>query len=97
MDLAPGLQRLMQDLVRVRKPFVTVFFGNPYVATFLPELPAMLLTYDFYDRAEASAVRAIAGEARIGGRLPIALPGMAEMGFGLDRPGQPGPGGSTGR
>ena len=49
------------------KPFVTTFFGNPYVATFLPELPAMLLTYDFYDRAEASAVRAIAGEAPIGG------------------------------
>ena len=31
-------------------------------ATYMPELPAMLLTYDFYDRAEASAVRAIAGE-----------------------------------
>ena len=67
-----------------KKPFVTTFFGNPYVAMFLPELPAMLLTYDFYDRAEASAVRAIAGEAPIGGTLPIALPGMFEVGFGLD-------------
>ena len=45
----------------------------------------MLLTYDFYDRAEASAVRAIAGEAPIGGRLPIALPGMFEEGHGLMR------------
>jgi beta-N-acetylhexosaminidase len=53
--------------------------------TFLPELPAMLLTYDFYDRAELSAVKAIAGEAPIGGRLPIALPGMLERGAGLDR------------
>ena len=53
----------------------------------LPELPAMLLTYDFYDRAEASAVRAIAGDAPIGGRLPIALPGMFDVGFGLARPG----------
>jgi beta-glucosidase-like glycosyl hydrolase len=90
MDLAPGLQRLLQDAARVtaasNRPFVTTFFGNPYAATFLPELPAVLLTYDFYDRAEASAVRAIAGEAAIGGRLPIALPGVAERGHGLTRP-----------
>jgi hypothetical protein len=51
----------------------------------MPELPSVLLTYDFYDRAEASAVRAIAGEAAIGGRLPIALPGVAALGAGLDR------------
>ena len=96
MDLAPGLQRLLQDLARARKPFVTVFFGNPYVATFMPELPAMLLTYDFYDRAEASAVRALAGEAPIGGRLPIALPGRSRRSVrGSIAPRSPG--GSTGR
>jgi beta-N-acetylhexosaminidase len=82
MDLAAPLHRLLQDIARQRaaadKPFITTFFGNPYVATFLQDLPAMLLTYDFYDRAELSAVRAIAGEAPISGRLPIALPGMFE-------------------
>ena len=90
MDLAASVQRLLQDITRQTsssgRPFVATLFGNPYVATFLPELPAVLLTYDFYDRAEASAVRAIAGEAAIGGRLPIALPGMFEQGFGLTRP-----------
>jgi beta-N-acetylhexosaminidase len=90
MDLAAGLQRLLQDITRqtrqADRPFVTVFFGNPYAAMFLRDLPAMLLTYDFYDRAEASAVRAIAGDAAIGGRLPIALPGMFEVGHGLSRP-----------
>jgi hypothetical protein len=45
----------------------------------------MLLTYDFYDRAERSAVRALAGEAPITGRLPIGLPGLAERGGGLTR------------
>jgi beta-N-acetylhexosaminidase len=86
MDLAQPLQRLLNDLGRGPRPLVTVFFGNPYVATFVPNLPAVLLTYDFYDRAEASAVRAIAGEAAIGGRLPIELPGFAKVGSGLDRP-----------
>jgi hypothetical protein len=51
----------------------------------LPDVPAMLLTYDFYDQAELSAVKAIAGEAAIGGRLPIALPGLFPAGHGLAR------------
>jgi beta-N-acetylhexosaminidase len=89
MDLAPPLTRLLNDLARVtagsKQPFVTTFFGNPYVATFLPELPSMLLTYDFYDLAEASAVRALAGEAPITGKLPIDLPGLAPVGTGLVR------------
>lgn len=85
MDLAQPLQRLLTDLTRSRRPFVTVFFGNPYVATYMPELPAVMLTYDFYDRAEAAAVRALAGETAIGGRLPIELPEFAKVGAGLDR------------
>ena len=90
MDLAPALQALLQHVARQtnasKKPYVTVFFGNPYAAMFLRELPAMILTYDFYDRAETAAVRAITGEAAISGRLPIALPEMAPAGSGLDRP-----------
>jgi beta-glucosidase-like glycosyl hydrolase len=85
LDLAQPLQALLRGVARQNTPFVTVFFGNPYAATYMPELPAMLLTYDFYDRAELSAVRALSGEAAIGGRLPIVLPGVAELGAGLDR------------
>jgi beta-glucosidase-like glycosyl hydrolase len=89
MDLAPPLVRLLADLARqttgTARPLITVFFGNPYVPMGLPTLPAVLLTYDFYDLAEASAVRALAGEAPITGRLPISLPGMFEAGFGLVR------------
>jgi beta-N-acetylhexosaminidase len=89
MDLAPPLTKLLQDIARTTqstpKPMITVFFGNPYVPIGLPTLPAMMLTYDFYDLAEASAVRALAGETPITGRLPIALPGMFETGWGIVR------------
>jgi beta-N-acetylhexosaminidase len=88
-DLSPPLVKLLTDLARLTantpRPFITTFFGNPYVAMAVPELPAMLVTYDFYDLAEASAVRALAGEASIGGRLPISLPGMFEVGQGIVR------------
>ena len=89
MDLAPGVVRLLSDVARQGerrgRPFVTVFFGSPYVAAALPELPAMLLTYDFYDLAEAAAVRAVAGEAAIGGRLPVTLGDEFPVGHGLTR------------
>jgi beta-N-acetylhexosaminidase len=89
MDLPVNMQALLRSLARQTespgKPFVAVLFGNPYTATFLPDVPAILLTYDFYDRAERSAVRAIAGEAPITGKLPIGLPGVADRGAGLSR------------
>jgi beta-N-acetylhexosaminidase len=85
MDLSEPLQRLLNGIGRADRPFVTIFFGNPYVTMYMPDLPAVMLTYDFYDRAEASAVKALAGEIPIGGRLPIELPGYAKVGAGLDR------------
>lgn len=90
LDLAPELVRLLKDLARAAArastPLVTTFFGNPYTASFVPELPSILLTYDLYDLPELAAVRAIAGEAAIGGRLPISLSGLLPAGEGLDRP-----------
>jgi beta-N-acetylhexosaminidase len=64
---------------------VAILFGNPYVALSVPELPAMLFTFDFSDHAERSAVRALAGEIPIGGHLPVSLPGLFELGHGLRR------------
>jgi len=90
LDLAEPLVRLLRDVARTTArtgtPFVTVFFGNPYVAAAIPELPAVLLTYDFYDLPEASAIHAIAGDAPIEGQLPISLSGLFQAGYGLRRP-----------
>ena len=89
LDLAPHVIRLLQDLSRASErrsqPFVAAFFGNPYTPMFVQELPAMLLTYDFSDYAEQSAVKAIAGEIPIIGKLPISLPGLFELRHGLRR------------
>jgi beta-N-acetylhexosaminidase len=64
---------------------VAAFFGSPYAPMSVPELPAMLLTYDFSDIAEESAVKALNGEIAVSGRLPIALPGLFPVGHGLQR------------
>ena len=89
LDLGPELVRLLKDVARATErtgtPFVTCFFGNPYTASFVPELPAVLLTYDFYDQPERAAVYALAGEAAIAGKLPITLSPQFRTGHGLDR------------
>ncbi len=90
LDLAPQLEQFLKDIARAterrEQPFVSVLFGNPYTAMGIPEAPAVMLTYDFSDGAERAAVKALAGEIPITGRLPIALPGMFELGHGLVRP-----------
>jgi beta-N-acetylhexosaminidase len=89
LDLAPHVIRFLQNLSlateRRNQPFIATFFGNPYTPTFVQEIPAMLLTYDFSDYAEESMVRAIAGEIPITGKLPITLPNLFPMGHGLQR------------
>lgn len=88
MDLSAGQVSLLEGLAAGNKPLVAVLFGNPYTATVLQKLPAMLVTYEAYDGIEAAAARALAGEAPIGGKLPISLPGMYPFGHGLERPGK---------
>ena len=84
-ELVTMLQRVALQAGEIGQPFVTVVFGNPYVATFLEDLPAVLLTYDVADLAQASAVRALAGERPIAGRLPITLGAAFPVGHGLVR------------
>ena len=89
MDLSPQLVKVLNDITRVTantpKPLVAVFFGSPYVPAGVPQLPAVLLTYDFYDLAETAAARALTGQAPITGRLPISIPGMWNAGYGISR------------
>ena len=85
-DLAAFLRDLAEETAERGQPLVVVLFGNPYVARSLPELPAVLLTYDYRGLSERTAVRAIAGEISIGGRLPVTLGDGLPAGHGLTRP-----------
>ena len=84
-ELVGMLQRVARRAGQTGQPFVTVVFGNPYVATLFEDFPSMLLTYDVADLSQASAVRALAGERPIAGRLPITLGARFPVGHGLVR------------
>jgi beta-N-acetylhexosaminidase len=76
------LERLAADAA---KPFVAVSFGSPYVGDIAPNVPALLLAYEWTDAPQAAAVRALCGEAPIGGKLPVTIPGLFPAGHGLER------------
>jgi beta-N-acetylhexosaminidase len=79
---ASPLERLAADAT---KPFVVVAFGSPYVGDLAPKVPAVLLTYEYGDAPEAAAARALCGEAPIGGKLPVTIPGLFPSGHGFER------------
>ena len=91
MDLDDDLIALLRDLAgdaaERGQPLVVVLFGNPYVTRSLPELPSVLLTYDYRGVSEVTAVKAIAGEIPIRGRLPVGLDEGLPAGHGLIRSG----------
>jgi beta-N-acetylhexosaminidase len=91
MDLDDDLVALLRDLAGDAaargQPLVVVLFGNPYVTRSLPELPSVLLTYDYRGVSEVTAVKAIAGEIPIRGRLPVGLDEGLPAGHGLIRSG----------
>ena len=86
-DLVAFLRDLAEDTAERGQPLVVVLFGNPYVARTLSELPSVLLTYDYRGMSELTAVKAIAGEIPIQGRLPVTLDDGLPAGLGLPRPG----------
>jgi len=86
MGLGPAPLSLLEQLAAdAKKPFVAVAFGSPYVGDLAPKVPAVLLTYEVGDAPEAAAVRALCGEAPIGGKLPVTIPGLFPAGHGLER------------
>jgi hypothetical protein len=85
MDLSADQVSWLERLASLPKPLAAIVFASPYAATAVRNLPAILLTYEYYDGIERAAVRALAGETPIGGKLPVSLPGLFPFGHGLER------------
>ena len=78
---------LLENLARDAgsRPLVVLAFGSPFLGDVATKLDAVAVTYELGDAPEAAAARALCGEAPIGGRLPVSLPGLFAAGHGLDR------------
>ena len=82
--LTSGPESLLHTVIRsAAARTVVIAMGNPYLARQIPEVQNYLCTFSDADVSELSAVEAIFGEIPTPGRLPVTIPGIAEIGSGL--------------
>jgi beta-N-acetylhexosaminidase len=80
IDMSDGEINLLKHLSVIDKPFTFVLYGSPYLLSFVPELPTLVLAYEYYPAAEEAALKAVLGEIEFKGKLPIELPGFYPIG-----------------
>jgi beta-N-acetylhexosaminidase len=97
-DATAALLREILDHAAERT--VVLAMGNPYVVRDFPAIENYVCAFSNATVSETAAVKAIFGEIAIDGRLPVAIPGIASRGDGMERSarqnaGQPSSGGLT--
>jgi beta-N-acetylhexosaminidase len=65
---------------------VVLTMGNPYLVRDFPAIENYVCAFSNATVSETAAVKAIFGEIAIGGHLPVAIPGIASRGEGMERP-----------
>ena len=74
----------VEELVKRGHHPVIVALGNPYLLQQVPDVPAYVVAWSGFPMSQFAAARAVLGSARVSGRLPIGIPGLAPIGAGLD-------------
>ncbi len=84
VGLGGELPAWIQAQVALGKPVAFVALGNPYLLRNFPNVAAYLATYSTVPVSEIAAVRALLGDIRIAGHLPVTIPGAAQFGAGIE-------------
>ena len=77
---------IVQKLASMKKPVVWVCLGSPYLMRIAPEMGTILCTFSYSENSQEAAVRALAGDFRVSGKMPVSIPGVAKIGDGLEIP-----------
>jgi len=83
LGFSPELQQFFETIVSLKKPVVTVAFGDPYVIGKLPTTDAILAAYTGIRKAEEAVGNVLIGEAGVEGKLPVTIPGKFKRGDGI--------------
>ncbi|MCL2878025.1 MAG: glycoside hydrolase family 3 C-terminal domain-containing protein, partial [Acidobacteria bacterium] len=77
---------IVQKLASLKKPVVWVCLGSPYLLRIAPDMGTILCSFSYSENSQAAAVKALAGDFRVSGKMPVSIPGVAEIGDGLEIP-----------
>jgi beta-N-acetylhexosaminidase len=81
--LPPAGRQLAEELVKTHGTAIAISFGNPYLLTAMPAVPAYMAAYSPHPISQRAAARALLGTIDITGSLPVSLPGLYPRGHGL--------------
>jgi len=70
---------------RLTTKTIAVSFGSPYAIRDLPSLKTYVCAYGTQPVLQTAAIRALYGEAKITGKLPVTIPGMHARGEGIEK------------
>ena len=86
VGLAGELPHAMEQLLALGKPVTLIALGNPYLLRNFPGVAAYLATFTTVPPSEVAAVKGLWGEVAVRGHLPVSIPGLAQLGEGLQPP-----------
>lgn len=85
IQVQPDQLQLLRQLISRPSSSVLVAFGNPYVVQDLPEADAHVMAWSSNINQVRHTVPSLFGASEINGKLPIYIPGMYEIGDGIQK------------
>jgi beta-N-acetylhexosaminidase len=83
VSLAGNHGLVMERLVFKGKPLAIAAMGSPYILRHHAQAGTMIATFSTVETSEVALARALFGEIDFSGRLPVSIPGIASLGYGL--------------
>ena len=84
IDLSEEQISLLNKIFKYKKPTIVTVYGSPYLLSFIPKTPTYILTYDYRGETMTATIKAIFGNAIFKGKLPISMPDMYPIGYGIE-------------
>lgn len=84
IQLSRRQSSFLNRLLKTNKPTALVMFGNPYLVTELADTDAQIMAWANTTLQMENTAPALFGASKVQGKLPIQIPGMYNIGEGLE-------------
>ncbi len=83
INLSNKLSDFVRSLVKKTDNIILASLGTPYLIREFPEIPVYICAYKDNTVMQNALVKALLGETKISGKLPVSIPGVATIGEGI--------------
>lgn len=84
IQLSRKQSNFLNRLLKTNKPSALVMFGNPYLVTELADTDAQIMAWANTSLQMTQTAPALFGASAVTGKLPIQIPGMYDIGYGME-------------